>query len=61
MGTLKSITNYNHDGTISCKRIYSEEKMFVIHFNNSVPWDSGWTIHKQKLYEGYIDKIEKIK
>ncbi len=60
MGTLVSITNYNADGTLSFKKTYLKNKMFVIHYNYSIPMDSGWTLHNQKIYDGYIDTIEKI-
>ncbi|MFN8154663.1 MAG: hypothetical protein U0Y08_10255 [Bacteroidia bacterium] len=59
-GKLITITNFNADGTYSYKRTFMNDKMFCIHYIDSTTIDSGWTKHNKKLYEGFIDSLEKL-
>jgi hypothetical protein len=34
--------------------------MFFIHYVDSTVMDSGWNKHNKKLYEGFIDNLEKL-
>ena len=59
-GKLVSVTNFNADGTYSFKRTYLKDKMYFIHYVDSTVMDSGWNKHNKKLYEGFIDNLEKL-